>query len=74
MLGAQIQEQVEGLDKSRTTLTLDRKKNPKLISLVATLPWTLQGAMVSKLGAEVEVAGEGVCDGVQGEGGPIGKP
>ena len=23
---------------------------------------------------EVEVAGEGVCDGVQGEGGPIGKP
>ena len=24
--------------------------------------------------AEVEVAGEGVCDGVQGEGGPIGKP
>ena len=24
--------------------------------------------------AEVEVAGDGVCDGVQGEGGPIGKP
>ena len=24
--------------------------------------------------AEVEVAGEGVCDGVQGEGGPRGKP
>ena len=23
---------------------------------------------------EVEVAGEGVCPGVQGEGGPIGKP